>query len=99
MATVKNCPFCGGKIEYDNRKSTIASVETKCHCTGCGMRFEYCQDFVFSKKARVPINSSFEELWNGRSESEELRFTRGFIREHGLEFALASAWNGRASNG
>ena len=29
-------------------------------------------------------------------ENEELQFTRQFIHEHGLEFALASAWNRRA---
>ena len=29
--------------------------------------------------------------------NEELKFTREFIREHGLEFALAEAWRRRAS--
>ena len=30
---------------------------------------------------------------------EELKFTREFIHEHGLDFALASAWNRRVNNG
>ena len=32
-------------------------------------------------------------------ENEELQFTRQFIREHGLEFALATAWQRRKENG
>ena len=32
-------------------------------------------------------------------ENEELQFTRQFIHEHGLDFALASAWNRRVENG
>lgn len=31
--------------------------------------------------------------------NEELQFTRQFIHEHGLDFAFASAWNGRAEYG
>ena len=30
---------------------------------------------------------------------EEARFTRQFIHEHGLEFALASAWERRKKDG
>ena len=32
-------------------------------------------------------------------ENEELQFTRRFIHEHGLEFALASAWERRKKDG
>lgn len=39
------------------------------------------------------------EAWNRRTESEELQFTRKFIHEHGLEFALASAWERRKKDG
>ena len=39
------------------------------------------------------------EAWNRRAENEELKFTRQFIHEQGLEFALASAWKGRAEDG
>ena len=66
VVDLKPCPFCGGEIAYDGRKLAMESIETTCHCKGCGMIFEYCQDFAFSKKSRVPINESFEEMWNRR---------------------------------
>ena len=39
------------------------------------------------------------EIWNKRAENEELKFTRQFIHEHGLEFELASAWDRRVEDG
>lgn len=39
------------------------------------------------------------EAWNRRAESEELAFTRKFIHEHGLDFALASAWEKEKKDG
>ena len=39
------------------------------------------------------------EAWNKRADSEELKFTRKFIHEHGLEFALASAWGRSKKDG
>ena len=98
MAEFKQCPFCGWEIAIDTRKLSIESTVTSCHCTRCYMVFIYRQDFAYSRKARVAINDSFEEVWNNRAESEELKFTRQFIHEHGLEFALASAWNRRAED-
>ena len=68
LVKLKSCPFCGGELRIDDRKLSIESVVTKSHCTGCNTQFEYCQDFAFSKKARVPINESFEEIWNRRVE-------------------------------
>ena len=35
------------------------------------------------------------EQWSRRTDNEELKFVRQFIHEHGLEFALMSAWNKR----
>lgn len=68
MYELKRCPFCGGKLIYDDRKMTVGSTETECHCDGCQMKFSYYQDFVLSRKSRVPINASFETIWNRRVE-------------------------------
>ena len=68
LVKLKPCPFCGGKLRIDDRKLSIESVVTRSHCTGCHTEFAYCQDFVFSKKSRVPINESFEEMWNRRTD-------------------------------
>ena len=71
MYKLKSCPFCGGEIAIDTRKLSIESTVTGCHCTGCYMEFAYCQDFAYSRKARVAINDSFEEAWNRRSDNDE----------------------------
>lgn len=66
---MKPCPFCGGLIEIMERIENVTSVYTKAECMGCHMVFEYDQDFTFSKKARVAINSPFETTWNRRAEN------------------------------
>lgn len=66
MPELKLCPFCGGEFVYDKKKTTIASTETTGHCNRCGMYFEYEQSFAFSAKSRVPIDDSFEKIWNSR---------------------------------
>jgi len=80
-ATIKPCPFCGGKA-YVGVYDYEAYGESVCvRCSGCHVEtFEY--DTV----------ENAIEAWNSRAENEELKFTREFIHEHGLEFALADAW-------
>lgn len=85
MAELKPCPFCGGKAGIMRHHHITNAF---CFCTVC--------------KARMPNMLTREEAieaWNRRAENEELKFTRQFIHEQGLEFALASAWKGRAEDG
>lgn len=87
MAELKPCPFCGGEAEY----RPVGFLSDPCgyvKCKNCGVK----QYWYSPKKEAI-------EAWNRRAESEELKFTRDFIHEHGLEFALASAWNRRVEDG
>ena len=92
MSELKPCPFCGGGAVV---------VQT---------RYRHGEEYFFVKcnnKDCPVIPETYEntemkdaiEAWNGRAENEELKFTRQFIHEHGLDFALASAWKGRAEDG
>ena len=84
MAELKPCPFCGGEAEPWQ------------HMNGGWMiRCKKCA----SKTALYMLLNVAVEIWNKRAENEELEFTRKFIHGHGLEFALASAWNRRAEDG
>ena len=65
---LRTCPFCGSEIEYDKRVMTLGSKETEAHCTGCGIRFSYTQDYVLTTKTRIAINDSFEQVFNRRVE-------------------------------
>ena len=91
MTELKPCPFCGGEAfvseclySCEPGRITTKVVE----CNGC-----HTTTFEYDTKEEAI------EAWNNRTESEEQKFTRQFIHEHGLEFALASAWNGRKKNG
>ncbi len=110
MAELKPCPFCGAAAEvgdvlaYRDKGKAI-------RCTKCFARSMFV--FVDRPKVNLFTNEVDEstrytedqaaqkaaEKWNRRAESEELAFTRQFIHEHGLEFALASAWNRREEDG
>lgn len=85
MNELKPCPLCGSmEIKqrlydpYDGYQGDCGRWKTR--CASCGAEIE----------RRRKDDST--EAWNNRTESEELKFTRQFIHEHGLEFALASAW-------
>lgn len=67
---LKPCPFCGGYIKVMERVENVVTVYTKAECAGCGMEFEYDQDFIFSRKARVAINDCFETAFNRRVDDE-----------------------------
>ena len=89
MAELKPCPFCGGEARpklYHNKECTWIRHYVQC---------ERC-DVAIPKYLNREVAI---EAWNTRVESEELAFTRQFIHEHGLDFALASAWNRRAEDG
>lgn len=90
MANLKTCPFCGGKarLVYDMPYNAVQCK--KCKVFGKTIVDSYEQ--ADGKAEAI-------EAWNKRSESEELKFTRQFIHEHGLEFALASDWSRRAEDG
>ena len=68
MAELKPCPFCGHPILITDVDERYLHIITKAQCTGCGMEFEYEQDFALSKTARAAINESFEVAWNRRAE-------------------------------
>lgn len=65
------------------------------YCDGCniyilaGMLHKGELDCLMDAQHTIVLSP--ESLTN-----EELRFTRAFIHENGLEFALAEAWNRRA---
>lgn len=70
MSDLKPCPFCGGSVEVTDRTMKILFIDTTVECEGCHMEFNYIQDFVYSKVARVAVNESFEDLWNRRVGNE-----------------------------
>ena len=89
MAELKPCPFCGSEAKLAH---LIKSSIVYCGCCGASSKsIEFAPDYLSDEKAI--------EAWNNRAESEELKFTRQFIHEHGLDFALASAWKGRCNDG
>lgn len=86
MNELKPCPFCGCDLEYagDAYKHPINDCFLANVDDVCGY---------------VTVYGYEQEKWNRRAESKEMRFTREFIHEHGLDFALASAWKGRTEDG
>ena len=85
MAELKPCPFCG---EMPNRGQNTTTKKYWIGCENPRCRINPTADHHISKAVVT-------REWNKRAENEELEFTRKFIHEHGLEFALASAWNRR----
>lgn len=71
MIMQATCPFCGGKVKITERSITTYEIDTEAECIRCGMEFAYSQNFADLKTARVALNPSFEELWNGRTEEAE----------------------------
>lgn len=91
MEKLKPCPFCGGRVsttfDFANRWFFV--------CDYCGLIYRpNGQDAERESNKAIAIDA-----WNTRidSNSEELTFTRRFIHDHGLEFALKTAWDRRAN--
>lgn len=89
MADLKPCPFCGALLVNDGLK--------------CGWQHP-CNECILAcvdprNDEPLYVAPGEEEDWNKRAENEELMFTRQFLHEHGLEFALASAWERRKKDG
>lgn len=94
MSDLESCPFCGGEIEERggqcNYGKKIMTLDLK--CKKCGTLFKFK-----SKWENNPYKEAVEK-WGERAENKELKFTRQFIHEHGLEFELASAWMSVSGN-
>lgn len=84
MAELKPCPFCGGEAKVSLILGNYGVACTKCQGSVLNIPYQTRNQAI--------------KAWNKRAESEELKFTRQFIHEHGLEFALASAWSRRAED-
>ena len=94
MAELKPCPFCGSEfVAYIEEQHSVFGLIGAVHCRKCSARG------AFTLLSKGKSETEAIEDWNNRAESEELKFTRQFIHEHGLEFALASAWSRRAEDG
>lgn len=59
------CPFCGGEIKIVLRRESIVRRVIKARCGGCEMTFEHEQKFSYSPVARIALDYSFEDIWNG----------------------------------
>lgn len=94
MADLRSCPFCGGEIEERGGQCNYGkkTMTLDLKCEKCGTLFKFKSEWAVN-----PYKEAVEK-WNERFENEELKFTRQFIHEHGLEFELASAWKRRADN-
>jgi hypothetical protein len=91
------CPYCGAELEDD--WYTIHEYKT-----GHWVLSHNCKHGLHELGVCINVYGSTKEetvdRWNTRAEealtvTQELEFTRQFIHEHGLEFALASAWKRR----
>lgn len=102
------CPFCGGEVsmaaiahdgEYHAFITRGYSLKKKnCWCRLFMESDKILLDRVDFKEERARVRKKLAEAWNRRAESNELQFTRKFIHEQGLDFALMEAWNRRTNN-
>lgn len=91
MAELKPCPFCGSDDVGCWTTSAILPNGKHPHFVRC--------DNCWATSNSCCSTEEAIEAWNRRAESEELKFTRQFIHEHGLDFALASAWEKEKKDG
>lgn len=95
MTELRSCPFCGGEVDLTNCTASTGKHVAKGTyvCKECDAKFTL--KTTYHDFPMATLNNA----WNTRVENEELRFTRAFIHDHGLEFALASAWERRKKDG
>ena len=102
-STIRKCKFLGQVTGFTNTKVEIKRLSppdtfvTPDEVQDLGIDTIYPDDVVYI------IISKYQEDSHTRTlkalneivdkKSKELEFTRKFIHEHGLEFALASAWD------
>jgi hypothetical protein len=89
MAELKPCPFCGALLVNDGLECGWEHPRNECILAYADRRDD----------EPLYVAPDEGEDWNKRAESEELKFTRQFIHEQGLEFALAAAWERRKKDG
>lgn len=94
MIDLKPCPFCGGEAKPLVRKQK-GKKQVSIKCKTCNARSGAIVLEVWEESA--PTVYEVARYWNRRAD-KELIFTRAFIHEHGLDFALASEWNRRADD-
>lgn len=83
MVELKPCPFCGGEAFMHEYYYPDFGETYYVRCEKCD-----------TESAEYEARATAVMAWNGRTESEELKFTREF-----QFFALASAWKRRVPDG
>ena len=78
----KSCPFCDGKVFIESKTLSPYENHVVFICSGCGMQFEYTQNFsAYTKRGifacddivvRVAQNPSPLEIWNQRKPVEKV---------------------------
>lgn len=102
-STTRKCKFIGQVIGFTKTKVEIRRLSqpdtfvTPDECKDLGVDTIYPNDVVYVIISRYQEDSHTRTL-KGLNEiidkyETELEFTRKFVHEHGLEFALASEWS------
>lgn len=102
-STIRKCKFIGQIIGFTKTKVEIRRLSqpdtfvTPDECKDLGVDTIYPNDVVYVIISRYQEDSHTRTL-KGLNEiidkyETELEFTRKFVHEHGLEFALASEWS------
>lgn len=84
-STIRKCKFVGHIIGFDKTRVKIRQLSKADQFVTPEECIDYGEVIVYPHEIVNIIISKHQE--------DELKFTRKFIHEHGLEFELASAWN------
>ena len=101
-STIRKCKFIGYIVDFDKTRVKIRQLSKADQFVTSEEYKDYGEVFVYpheivhiiiSKNDR-DITKTLEQVNNLVDKYKtELEFTRKFVHEHGLEFALASAWD------
>lgn len=87
------------KIEQiDLLFAAISTAESQCRIQNC----KSCPARIYGKKCKAAIMTDYIAAQGVTMQQElkvELKFTRQFIHDNGLEFALAAAWEREKKKG